>query len=219
MRIMQIKTPVALALGGILLLSACDDPRYAAGGEYERTRQGAITGAVVGGILGAAANGSNDLRGAAIGATLGGIAGGVIGSALDQQAADLRRQTGGNVGVVNTGDSIVVTMPQDILFATDSTQLRPDLQSDLIAVANNLRSYPDTRVQVIGHTDSTGSAAYNQDLSQRRANAVAAVLIQSGVSSSRITAFGVGEDQPIASNQTDAGRAQNRRVEIVIRPN
>lgn len=219
MRTMKIRTPLAVALGGLLLLTACDDPRYAGGGEFERTRQGAITGAVIGGIAGAAANGNDDLRQAAVGATIGAIAGGVIGSALDRQAADLRRQTGGDVGVVRSGDSIVVTMPQDILFATDSTSLRPDLQSDLFAVANNLRNYPNTRVQVIGHTDSTGSAAYNLDLSQRRANAVASVLINAGVPSSRITAFGAGEDQPIATNQTEAGRAQNRRVEIIIREN
>jgi outer membrane protein OmpA-like peptidoglycan-associated protein len=123
------------------------------------------------------------------------------------------------VSVTNTGSALIVNLPQDILFATDSASLRPDLTQDLAAVARSLMTYPDTTVQVIGHTDNTGSAAYNQDLSQRRAVSVASVLVANGVPNFRVAALGRGEDQPIASNLSEAGRAQNRRVEIIIRPN
>ena len=109
-------------------------------------------------------------------------------------------------------------MPQDILFATDSASLRPDLTSDLMTVASSLNEYPRTTVQVIGHTDNTGDAAYNQQLSARRASSVANILIQNGVSAGRIQSFGRGEDQPRASNLTPEGRQQNRRVDIVILP-
>ena len=109
-------------------------------------------------------------------------------------------------------------MPQDLLFATDSASLRPDLTSDIRTVAASLLKYPNSRIEVIGHTDNTGSAAYNQDLSQRRAVSVANVLRESGVPNGRISAYGRGEDQPIASNLSAQGRAQNRRVEIIIRP-
>ena len=121
--------------------------------------------------------------------------------------------------MTNTGSELIVNLPQDILFATDSASLRGDLTQDLQAVARSLLNYPNTTVQVVGHTDNTGSAAYNQDLSQRRAQSVASVLQANGVPGGRIVAFGRGEDQPIASNLSVAGRAQNRRVEIIIRPN
>jgi outer membrane protein OmpA-like peptidoglycan-associated protein len=149
----------------------------------------------------------------------GAIVGGMIGSELDKQAGELRGSFGDSrIGVVNTGSSLVVTMPQDILFATDSAQLSPALRSDLAVLARHLNKYPSSNVQVVGHTDNTGSAAYNLSLSRQRAASVANTLIDSGVSSSRITAIGRGEDQPLASNLTAEGRAQNRRVEIVIVP-
>ncbi len=110
-------------------------------------------------------------------------------------------------------------MPQDLLFATDSATLRLDLIRVRQAVGRAQLKYPNSTVQVVGHTDNSGSAAYNQDLSQRRAVSVANVLRESGVPNGRISAYGRGEDQPIASNLTPAGRAQNRRVEIIIRPN
>jgi outer membrane protein OmpA-like peptidoglycan-associated protein len=120
--------------------------------------------------------------------------------------------------VTNTGEYLIVNMPQDLLFATDSASVRPDLTADLRTVAASLLKYPNSRIEVIGHTDNTGSAAYNQDLSQRRAVSVAGVLRESGVPSGRLAAYGRGEDQPVASNLTPEGRAQNRRVEIIIRP-
>jgi len=109
-------------------------------------------------------------------------------------------------------------MPQDLLFATDSASLRPDLQTDLRAMAQNLQQYPASTVQITGHTDSTGDATYNRTLSSQRAGAVSSTLIGGGVPAARIATHGAGEDQPIASNLSPEGRAQNRRVEIVIRP-
>lgn len=142
----------------------------------------------------------------------------MVGADLDRQAAELRGSLSSNISVTNTGEYLIVNMPQDLLFATDSASVRPDLRSDLSAVSSSLLKYPNSRIEVIGHTDNTGSAAYNQDLSQRRAVAVASVLRDNGVPGARVAAYGRGEDQPIASNLTPDGRAQNRRVEIIIRP-
>lgn len=184
-------------------------------------QQGALAGAAAGALLGLATgdDAQSRRRGAVVGAALGAGAGGLIGHQLDRQEAELRTQLGSNVGINNTGDRLIVTMPQDILFATDSATLSGRLTSDLRALAASLNRYPDTTVQVIGHTDNTGQAAYNQRLSQRRAQAVASVLTSSGVSSSRIHSIGRGWDDPVSNNLTPEGRAQNRRVEIVIIPN
>jgi outer membrane protein OmpA-like peptidoglycan-associated protein len=212
---MNFKTPALLATLGVFALSACVPTTE----ENRRQQTGMAAGALIGGALGASAS-DNKLAKAAVGAVIGGAIGGAIGSALDQQAADLRNSIGDDrVSVTNTGSALIVNLPQDILFATDSASLRPDLTQDLAAVARSLMTYPDTTVQVIGHTDNTGSAAYNQDLSQRRAVSVASVLVANGVPNFRVAALGRGEDQPIASNLSEAGRAQNRRVEIIIRPN
>ncbi|GAB4274930.1 MAG: hypothetical protein Kow0013_29040 [Pararhodobacter sp.] len=208
--------PKALAaLAALSLAAACTQPT----GEYDRVRTGALAGAIAGGLLGAGSNASNRAGATVLGAGIGALAGAGVGSLLERQAQELRGDLGPNVQVHNTGSEIIVTMPQDILFATDSADLRPDLRADLRAIAGNLQRYPDSIVVVTGHTDSTGSADYNQRLSERRADAVAAVLISSGVSASRIRAVGAGMTQPIASNDTAVGRAQNRRVEITIRPN
>jgi outer membrane protein OmpA-like peptidoglycan-associated protein len=136
---------------------------------------GALTGAAVGGIVGVA-TGDGDARRAVAGAVIGGTAGALIGQQLDRQAAELRRQLGNNVDIRNTGQELVLTLPQDLLFAVDSAVLRPDLQRDLRVIAANLVNYPRSDVIVIGHTDNTGSAAYNQGLSERRAASVAQVL-------------------------------------------
>jgi outer membrane protein OmpA-like peptidoglycan-associated protein len=120
--------------------------------------------------------------------------------------------------VVRSGDQLIVTMPQDVLFATDSAAVRPDLQRDLYTLAGSLNRYPDTTVEVIGHTDNTGDAAYNMRLSRQRAQSVASILVNAGVPSYRVVPIGRGEDQPIASNLTAEGRQANRRVEFIIRP-
>jgi outer membrane protein OmpA-like peptidoglycan-associated protein len=216
---MMIKTPFILASASLLALTACVDPNAYPDDPNARQRSGAIIGGLTGAVAGAAVSSDSDrLKGAIIGGALGAGTGALIGADLDRQAAELRGSLSSNISVTNTGDYLVVNMPQDLLFAVDSAALRPDLTRDIRAVASNLLKYPNSRIEVIGHTDNTGSAAYNQDLSQRRAVSVANVLRESGVPNGRISAFGRGEDQHIASNLTPQGRAQNRRVEIIIRP-
>ncbi|MBT8455875.1 MAG: OmpA family protein [Rhodobacteraceae bacterium] len=209
-----------IAVAGVVALAGCTDPRFQPGGELERTRQGALTGALIGGLIGGIEESGNDrVRGAAVGAAIGAAGGAVVGNILDKQAQELNRDLGNNIDVINTGDELIVRMPQDILFAFDSDRVRPDLRADLFTLADSLQRYPDTTVQIIGHTDNVGSASYNQNLSERRASSVGSVLVNAGVPGSRLRIFGAGEDQPIASNLTEEGRAQNRRVDIVIRPN
>jgi outer membrane protein OmpA-like peptidoglycan-associated protein len=211
-----MKTPIILATLTALTLAGCVAP---ATEDNRRTQTGAVTGALIGGAIGGTRKGDNSLAKAAMGAGIGALIGGAIGSQLDAQAAELRNSIGNDrVSITNTGSELVVNLPQDILFATDSATLRGDLTQDLAAVARSLLNYPRSTVQVIGHTDNTGAAAYNQNLSQRRAGAVAGILQQNGVPGGRIVAFGRGEDQPVASNLSEQGRAQNRRVEIIIRP-
>lgn len=218
---MTFKTPILLCTVGVLALAGCADP-YGTGvgtnpSNNQRTSVGAASGALIGGLIGASSSEDQLAKGVA-GAVVGGILGGAVGAEMDRQAAALRAATSSNVGVTNTGNELVVTMPQDILFATDSANLRPDLQADLAAVSRNLVQYPNSVIQIVGHTDNTGSAAYNQDLSERRARSVASSLISNGVPSNRVSSYGVGFSQPVASNNTAQGRAQNRRVDIVIRP-
>ncbi|MCA2011736.1 OmpA family protein [Cereibacter sphaeroides] len=210
----MISSKAFAALAALSLAAACTTST----GELSRTNTGLLTGAVAGGLLGAATGSGNRTPEVLLGAGIGAMAGGLIGQHLDRQAAELQASLGSNATVVNTGSEIVVTMPQDILFATDSYTVRPDLQANLRAVASNINSYPTSAVIIRGHTDSTGSDAYNQQLSMRRADAVAGVLISSGVPAARVQAVGMGESAPIASNDSAAGRAQNRRVEITIRP-
>ena len=211
------KSPLLLALAGVVTLSACVDPYAYPDDPNARQKQGAVLGALTGAAVGAS-SGDDKLAKAAVGAVVGGIVGGAIGNSLDQQAAELRGQLSPGITVTNTGDYLIVNMPQDLLFATDSATLRPDLTRDIKTVATSLLKYPNSRIEVIGHTDNTGTAAYNMDLSQRRASSVAAILRDSGVPSGRVVAMGRGEDVPVASNLTPEGRAQNRRVEIIIRP-
>lgn len=215
------KPIVCVAGASLLLMTACTDPGYV-GGNPDNPNRNTQQGALIGGILGAGVGAlSSDKKGK--GAIIGGLAGAGVGAAigysLDRQEAELRQQLDNDgIEITNTGDRLIVTMPQDILFATDSFNVNPGLRSDLLKVAASLNQYPDSNVQVIGHTDNTGSAEYNQGLSERRANAVADVLMNGGVAFGRINTFGRGEDQPVASNLTEAGKAQNRRVEIVILP-
>ncbi|MEM7630464.1 MAG: OmpA family protein [Pseudomonadota bacterium] len=212
---------LTLGLGAIIALGACTDPATLGGNpENRNANQGALIGAGTGAVLGAIINDDNRAAGAAVGAVLGGAVGAGIGYNLDQQEAELRRDLGNDrVTITNTGDRLIVSFPQDILFAVNSFAVRPDLQSDLGVLATSLDTYPNSTIQIVGHTDSDGEAAFNQQLSERRANAVADVLLRNGVPFNRIQAFGRGESQPVASNLTPEGKAQNRRVEIVILPN
>lgn len=216
----MMKSRVLFGMCGALALSACAvDPNAYSNDPNARAKSGALIGALSGAVLGAAVADDNQTQGALIGASVGALAGAAIGNDMDKQAAELRGSLGSGVGVTRVGDYLVVNMPQDVLFAVDSATLRPDLTNDIRTVASSLLRYPDTRIEVVGHTDNTGAAAYNQDLSQRRAVSVADVLRSSGVPGGRISAYGRGEDVPIATNLSPGGQAQNRRVEIIIRPN
>lgn len=216
---MNIKTPIALSLAATLMLTACGNPGPEPTNGKSRMANGAILGGIAGAFLGGTRNGDDKLKNAVIAGAFGAAIGGAVGATLDQQAAALRGDlSNSNISVTNYGDYLVVNMPQDVLFTTGSAALRPDLTSDLRAVAANLIDYPNSRIEVVGHTDNVGAAALNQDLSTRRAGSVANVLVSNGVPSGRISTIGRGEDAPIASNLSAQGRAQNRRVEIIIRP-
>jgi outer membrane protein OmpA-like peptidoglycan-associated protein len=217
--------PMVAAMAGVIALGACTNPNgwilAQDGDPNQRAKNGALIGAGAGAIIGALSesDGNRD-TGAVRGAVIGAVIGGGGGAILDKQERDLRASLGNDrVTINNTGDRLIVTLPQDILFATGSSAVRPDLVRDLGAVAGNLQAYPNSTIQVIGHTDSDGEAAFNQQLSESRANAVSSVLLNNGVAPGRIQAFGRGESQPVASNLNPQGKAQNRRVEIVILPN
>jgi outer membrane protein OmpA-like peptidoglycan-associated protein len=215
-----MKFRLVLAAASLTSVAACDPTGPNAN---QNTQQGALIGAGAGAILGALTNndGSNRDRNQAalIAAALGAGAGAAIGNNLDKQAEELRRSLRNDIGVSNNGSNLVVVLSQDLLFATNSTSVSGNSQNELRIVANSLNQYPNTTINVIGHTDSRGDASFNQDLSQRRAQAVSAVLLSGGVSPTRVRSIGAGENQPVASNQTASGQQANRRVEIIITPN
>jgi outer membrane protein OmpA-like peptidoglycan-associated protein len=214
------KIPLVLAASSMMVVAACDP---AGPNSNQNAQQGALIGALGGAAVGAIANRDDSRRdrnrAALIGAALGAGAGAAIGNNLDKQAEELRRSLRSDVGVSNNGSNLVVVLSQDLLFATNSTTVSGASQNELLTVANSLNRYPNTTVNVIGHTDNVGDAAFNQDLSERRARAVAGILLNGGVASSRVRAIGAGENQPIASNLNASGRQMNRRVEIIITPN
>jgi len=215
------KTAVALVVTATAITACTSPARFEPDSTTTNANSGALMGGIMGAMIGIAGGDNADERraGAIRGGVLGAITGGVIGTQLDKQAAALEAGIGNSaVMIENTGDSLIVTLPQDILFDTDSTAIRDDLRADLGALARNLLDYPNSTVQIVGHTDNVGSAAYNESLSQRRATAVAGVLVEQGVTSARISTLGLGESRPVSTNLTAEGRAQNRRVEIVILP-
>jgi len=219
---MTHRTLLMSATAMLVALSACTSPDVQTSDPRQRTKEGAVIGGLVGALAGIAVGGDSGerTRGALIGGLLGAGAGAAVGYSLDQQAEELRRDFGNNrIEIINNGDTLTVRMPDDILFAIDSAAVQPGLQADLRVLADSLQRYPGSTIEIVGHTDNTGTAAYNQDLSNRRASAVSSVLVNAGVSAGRIVTIGRGEDQPIASNLTADGRALNRRVDITIRPN
>ncbi len=202
-----------VVLSGSLVLAACTNPD----GTTNNTNTGVGIGAVLGGLIGNSV--SNDATGTIVGAAIGGAIGGAIGADLDKQERELRAALGNDVGIVNTGSQLIVSLPEAITFATDSAVVKASVLDDLAKLATSMNQYPNTRIEVVGHTDNTGTVAYNQALSEQRARAVRGILASDGVDGTRIIARGVGETQPIASNGTAAGRQANRRVEIYIIPN
>ena len=183
-----------------------------------KTKKGAAIGAVVGGIAGAVIGNQtgNNRTGAVVGAAAGAAIGGAIGRRMDKQEQELRQIEGVEVTRPSEGE-IAVRLTSDILFDLNSSALRPESQTTLNELATNFRQYPDNKVIVEGHTDSSGSDDYNQKLSEKRAGNVADYLIDHGVAAGAITVYGYGEVRPKASNDTPEGRQLNRRVEIHIR--
>lgn len=205
-----------------IYLSACTttDP-YTGEQKVSNTAGGAAIGAGVGAVAGLLI-GNNPVQrrnAALIGAGVGALAGGAIGNYMDNQESELRAQLQGTgVSVTRMGDRIILNMPSNVTFATDQDQVIPPFYPTLDSVAIVLRKFDKTLIDVDGHTDSVGNAGYNMDLSNRRANSVANYLAGRGVDPRRMSAMGYGLERPIASNASEMGRAQNRRVEIAISP-
>ncbi|OYV29024.1 MAG: cell envelope biogenesis protein OmpA [Halothiobacillus sp. 20-54-6] len=202
----------------IVVLAGCAQNPYQ--GEYGKTATGATVGAGVGALAGNLIAGrGNKTGGTLIGAAVGAGIGGLLGNQMDKQAAQLQQQMANTgVQVQRQGDGIHLQAPEAITFNTNSASLNPQFMPVLQNLAQSINQYPGTIVRVEGNTDSTGSAVYNQQLSENRAQSVASALAQYGVPYNRIQAMGYGMTKPIASNATAAGRAQNRRVDILIVP-
>ena len=215
-----MKTPILLAsLAALVATSACTTDPETGHQRISKTAIGGIGGALGGYLLGDIVGGRRDRTEKIVGAGLGGLAGAGIGAYMDRQERQLRERTAGtDVQVIRRGDDLVLNIPSGITFAYDSSAVQPQFQRTLDQVAQTLAEYKETYIDVYGHTDATGSDAYNQALSERRAIAVADYLAGRGVQAARIATRGYGKTQPIASNDTDAGRAANRRVEIKIVP-
>lgn len=174
---------------------------------------GAGAGAALGGVIGNATG--STARGAIIGAAVGGAAGAIIGHQMDQQAKELHANIPGAT-VTRVGEGIAVSFESGLLYPFDSSTLLPAAQQNLANLAESLRKYPESNITIVGHTDSQGSDSYNQALSERRAIAAADYLAAQGVPRSRITTYGRGKSEPIATNETEVGRQENRRVEVAI---
>lgn len=206
------------ALAAATILGACATDPVSGQPVYGNTARGAVIGALGGAAAGTLAGG-NDGRNAAIGAAVGAIAGAGVGRYMDQQEAELRRRTAGTeIGVVRQGDQIALQMPGDVTFATNQSNIQSQFYPALNQVAQTLVQYPSTSVDIVGHTDSDGTDAYNQGLSERRAESVRSYLSAQGVQPVRMIASGRGKTQPIATNATAEGKARNRRVEIILTP-
>jgi outer membrane protein OmpA-like peptidoglycan-associated protein len=182
-----------------------------------KTKKGAVIGTLAGAAAGAAIGGHEHRAGGAlIGAATGALAGGLIGRYMDNQAKELDAIPGADV--TRTDDSLLVNFQGQFLFDSGKTDLNPGAYDRLDQLARTLNNYPKSQVKITGHTDSQGADDFNLRLSEQRADRVREYLIHQGVSASRISSFGMGEARPLASNNTEAGRQQNRRVEIEIRP-
>jgi len=215
---MRHKTALLVAVAASVSLAGCAATEdFAKNPDKAKTRQGTAIGAGAGAVAGLLIGGG--WEGALIGAGVGALAGGAVGNYQDKQEAKLRQQMAGTgVEVVRKGDNITLDMPGNVTFAFDSAQLNPQFNSVLDKVAKTLVEYDQTVIQIAGHTDSTGSHAYNMKLSDQRAGSVKSYLAGRGVPGQRMQTVGAGPDFPIADNATSEGRAENRRVEITIVP-
>jgi outer membrane protein OmpA-like peptidoglycan-associated protein len=199
---------IALALSA-MAFQGCDS--------LTKTQKGAGIGAAAGGVIGAliGKKAGNTAVGAVLGGAIGGTAGGFIGKRMDKQAAEIKNSIP-SAEVIREGEGIIVKFDSGILFDVNSTTLKDAAKDNIKTLANSLTQYPGTDVQIIGHTDNTGTQTYNMNLSERRAAAVKAYAVAQGVPSARMSTLGKGFSEPIADNTTEAGKAANRRVEIVI---
>lgn len=205
----QLRISLALLLAAVVPMAGC--------ASMTGTQKGAVIGGAAGAAAGAAigkATGST-ARGAIIGAAIGGVAGAVIGRQMDQQADELEGQLEGAT-VERYGEGLLVTFASGLLFDFDSDVVMGNAQTNLGNLAKSLEKYPNTDVLIVGHTDATGTDTYNMGLSQRRAAAAKVFLVSRGVPTDRVRTEGRGESEPVASNETAEGQAQNRRVEVAI---
>lgn len=211
---------IAGAVCAALLLSGCTTNPYTGESEAGKSGVGAGLGALVGAGVGVLSSSKHDRgKGALIGAAAGAALGGGAGYYMDIQESKLRdKMRGTGVSVTRQGDNIVLNMPNNVTFDSSSSTLKPAGANTLTGVAMVLKEYPKTAVNVVGYTDSTGSKDLNMRLSQQRADSVASSLIVQGVEASRVRTQGMGPANPIASNSTTEGKAQNRRVEITLSP-
>jgi len=216
-------TVVGVSIAALLGAAACTttDP-YRSTPQRNNTGTGAIAGALGGAVLGYLTNTSNSEQGrknALIGAGIGALGGAAVGQYMDRQQRALEAElSGSGVGVARQGDNLVLRMPADVTFAHNQADVQPRFYDTLADVARVLNEYDRSVIDIIGHADSDGTDAYNLDPSRRRAASVAQYLVSQGVLAGRLYVDGKGESQPIASNATAEGKAQNRRVEILIRP-
>jgi outer membrane protein OmpA-like peptidoglycan-associated protein len=215
-----MKRIILMGLIGTMVLSGCAASQN---NTQKGATYGAVGGAVAGAILGQAIGRDTQgtLIGAAAGAAIGGAAGAGVGHMMDKQEAEMRDALAASeaAAVRREGELLAITLKGDVTFDLDSDVVRPGLYNELDRIAQIMVKYPQTSIMVAGHTDSTGSETYNQQLSERRALSVKRLLVQRGVLDSRIHIMGFGENQPIATNATAEGRQMNRRVEIRINPN
>jgi len=202
-------TAASLLAAGMLVSAGCASMNQKERGAVIGAGAGAAIGGVIGNQTGSTA------RGAIIGAVVGGAAGAIIGHQMDQQAKELDQSIPG-AKVERVGEGIEVTFDSGLLFDFDSDRIRPDAAKNFQELANSLTKFGNSNLLIVGHTDSQGEDAYNMNLSQRRANSASAYLQSLGVPASRISTAGRGEAEPVATNDTDAGRQLNRRVEVAI---
>jgi outer membrane protein OmpA-like peptidoglycan-associated protein len=201
-----------------IILTACAPQNKTQKGALYGAGGGALAGALVGQLIGG--NTESTLIGTAIGAAVGGAAGAGVGNMMDNQERDMRQAlaTSEAAAVRREGNLLAISLKGDVTFDTDSAIVRPGLYTEIDRIANVLGQYPQTVIRVEGHTDSTGSEDYNMSLSSRRAESVKNLLLQRGLASTRVETMAFGESSPIASNDIEAGRMQNRRVEIIVAP-
>ncbi|EOV9673290.1 OmpA family lipoprotein [Cronobacter turicensis] len=211
---------VAAIVSGALALSGCTTNPYTGEREAGKSGIGAGIGSLVGAGVGVLSSSKKDRgKGALIGAAAGAALGGGVGYYMDVQEAKLRQKMQGTgVSVTRSGDNIILNMPNNVTFDSSQANLKPAGANTLTGVAMVLKEYPKTAVNVVGYTDSTGGQALNMKLSQQRAESVASALITRGVVANRIRTSGMGPANPVASNSTEEGKAQNRRVEITLSP-